>query len=117
MGNLQPVVAGQNRQVNRDLEDDGPIDYDLIDRNSIDDVKEGMAAWVHQDNLSVARMSVLRDAISTCYKQHGVNHAVKCRPIYIEYLRMLEQRTKIRFPLVELHPELAGDAAASSSQE
>jgi len=117
MGNLQPVAPGEPRRVKRNLEDVEPIDYDLLDRSSVDDVKEGISAWVRQENLTVARMSVLRDAISICYKQHGPNHAVKCRPIYIEYLRMLEQRTKVRFPLVELHPEPSQDANATTKED
>ena len=62
---------------------------------------------VREQFLETARLEVLQDAISICYKQYGVNHSVVCRPIYIEYLRRLEASYPLRINIPELHPELA----------
>jgi hypothetical protein len=66
-----------------------------------------IAYAVRERFLTTARLEVLQDAISICYKQYSVNHAVVCRPIYIEYLRRLEASYPLRINIPELHPELA----------
>jgi hypothetical protein len=38
------------------------------------------------------KIRLVREAISVCYKQYHVNHAYKCRPIYVEYLAMISHK-------------------------
>jgi uncharacterized protein YdaL len=41
------------------------------------------------------KIKLMRNAVSVCYKQYHVNHAYKCRPLYVEYLDMIQHKNGI----------------------
>jgi hypothetical protein len=41
------------------------------------------------------KIKLVREAINVCYKQYHVNHAYKCRPLYVEYLAMIQHKNAI----------------------
>jgi len=41
------------------------------------------------------KIKLMREAISVCYKQYHMNHAYKCRPLYTEYLDMIQHKNAI----------------------
>ena len=43
----------------------------------------------------------MREAASVCYRQYHVNQEYKCRPIYTEYLRMIQHKNGI----IHDHPD------------
>ena len=119
MGQVHPTARAP-RTVHQEFDQlDGPTmdDIDLDDLDGIDDARRHQ---VQLDLLRVARISVLKDAISVCYKQYGPNHAVVCRPLYIEYLKKLDELplgTKIRVNIPEVHPPKPAEEAHADGEE
>jgi hypothetical protein len=50
---------------------------------------------VRDDTLNDEKIKIVRAAASVCFKQYHVNQAFKCRPIYVEYLRMIQHKNSI----------------------
>lgn len=38
------------------------------------------------------KIKLVREAASVCYRQYHVNQAYKCRPLYVEYLKMIQHK-------------------------
>ena len=106
MGQLHPTARAP-QTFSRDLRDVDGLDGPSLEEVDIDDLDDLIALGQHavaMDFLDVARLTVLQDAITICYRQHGPNHAVRCRPLYIDYLRRLEPMNHIKVHIDELHP-------------
>src|SRR4051812_5262785 len=41
------------------------------------------------------KIKIVREAMGQCYLQYGVNHEYKCRPLYMEYLKMIQHKNGI----------------------
>lgn len=54
-----------------------------------------VAQVVRDDTLYDEKIKLTREAAAQCYKQYHVNQAFKCRPIYVEYLRMIQHKNEI----------------------
>lgn len=104
MGQIHPVARAP-LTVHKRMEQGGTT-IETVDLESVDSVEDFTRTAIRESYLANARLAVLRDAVSICYKQYGPNQAVKCRPIYIEYLRHLETLGDMRYNIPELHPEL-----------
>jgi hypothetical protein len=65
---------------------------------------------VRDDTLYDEKIKLVREAASTCYKQYHVNHAYKCRPIYVEYLRMIQHKNHIIHDIPDVHAPAAATA-------
>ena len=50
---------------------------------------------VRDETLYEEKTKLVREAVSVCYRQYTVNHAYKCRPLYLEYLRMIQHKNGI----------------------
>lgn len=105
LGQSHPVARGPLTVHKRVDMTEVPIES--VDDESIESVSRYIDSRVRDVKLANARFAVLRDAVGTCYKQYGPNHPIKCRPIYIEYLKHLEGVSETRVNIPELHPELA----------
>ena len=103
MGQLHPTAAGKRQSRGPLTNLDGP-ELDQIDYDNIQEIEAWSLHIQRKEQLRKARIAVLRDAISICYKQHSVNHAAKCKPLYVEYLRRLEEAGRMRINIEELHP-------------
>lgn len=92
MGQILPV-ARLPREVDLRFER-GP---DMKDVAS-DDVVGRMLAIEQRcrdEALYEEKIKLVREAASVCYRQYHVNQAFKCRPIYVEYLRMIQHKSHI----------------------
>ena len=47
---------------------------------------------MRDDAVYEEKIKLVREAASICYRQYHVNQAFKCRPIYVEYLRMIQHK-------------------------
>jgi hypothetical protein len=56
---------------------------------------------IRDDTLFDEKIKLVREAASVCYRQYHVNQEYKCRPIYTEYLRMIQHKNGI----IHDHPE------------
>ena len=115
MGQLHPTAQGKPTFRKPVTHIDGPT-LDEIDYDNLDEIKEWRTHLLRTEQLRIARLHVLRDAISICYKQHSVNHAAKCKPLYIEYLRRLEEAGRMKINIEELHPS-GGEQEGAHKEE
>lgn len=54
-----------------------------------------MEQRIRDDTLFDEKIKLVREAASVCYRQYHVNQEYKCRPIYTEYLRMIQHKNGI----------------------
>jgi len=88
MGQTLPT-ARIPREVDLKLER-GPnledVDYDDIRGRILAKDQAYRDRLIEQEKIKLVRV-----AAKECYKQYHVNHAYKCRPIYIEYMNMIRK--------------------------
>lgn len=57
--------------------------------------------YVRDDAVFDEKIKLTREAVSECYKTYHVNHAYKCRPIYVEYLKMIQHKNFIAHDITQ----------------